>query len=92
MIHRSNKYRANAKERLTSEEGLYHRSRRPVEPEAVFSDIKYDHGFKRFRLMGNAKVNVEFSLVALAHHLCKYDRVLPLRRSINAEATAVQTK
>ena len=51
---------------------------RPVEPEAVFGDIKYDHGFKRFRLKGMAKVNVEFGLVALAHNLRKYARVQTL--------------
>ena len=50
--HKADEYRAKAKERLTSEEGLYHRSMRPIEPEAVFGDIKYDHGFKRFRLKG----------------------------------------
>ena len=40
--------------------GLYHRSMRPTEPEAVFGDIKFDHGSKRFRLKGNAKDGVEF--------------------------------
>jgi len=38
--HKADEYRAKAKERLTSEEGLYHRSMRPIEPEAVFGDIK----------------------------------------------------
>ena len=27
---------------------------RPIEPEAVFGDIKFNHGFKRFRLKSNA--------------------------------------
>ena len=57
---------------LTSERGLYHRSNRPIEPEAVFGDIKFNHGFKRFRLKSNEKVKVEFGLVALAHNLRKY--------------------
>ena len=34
------------------EEGLKHRSRRPIEPEAVFGQIKYDNGFKRFHYRG----------------------------------------
>ena len=51
---------------------MYHRSNRPVEPEAVFGDIKYNHGFKRFRLRSNEKVKVEFGLVALAHNIRKY--------------------
>ena len=87
--HRSNAVRAKAKERLTSEEGLYHRSRRPIEPEAVFGDIKFDHGFKRFRLKGNAKVNVEFGLVALAHNLRKYAKVQTLNQPITSEPAAV---
>ena len=55
-----------------SEEGLRHRSKRPIEPEAVFGQIKFDHGFKRFRLRSIEKVSVEFGLVALAHNLRKY--------------------
>ena len=70
--HQANAYRAEAKSLLTSERGLQHRSNRPIELEAVFGDIKQNHGFKRFRLKSNAKVNVEFGLVALAHNLRKY--------------------
>lgn len=70
--HRNNAYRACVKRLLTSERGMYHRSNRPVEPEAVFGDIKYNHGFKRFRLRSNEKVKVEFGLVALAHNIRKY--------------------
>ena len=44
----------------------------PARPEAVFGDIKYNHGFKRFRLRSNEKVKVEFGLVALAHNIRKY--------------------
>ena len=36
-----------ARELLTSDEGLMHRSRRPIEHEAVFGQIKYDNHFKR---------------------------------------------
>ena len=70
--HRNNAYRAEAKKLLTSERGLHYRSMRPIEPEAVFGDIKYNHGFKRFKLRSSAKVSVEFGLVALAHNLRKY--------------------
>jgi hypothetical protein len=34
--HRLNRYKRKARELLLSEEGLHHRSRRPIEPEAVF--------------------------------------------------------
>ena len=70
--HQVNAYRAEAKRLLTSERGLYHRSNRPIEPEAVFGDIKQNHGFKRFKLKSNRKVKVEFGLVATAHNLRKY--------------------
>lgn len=70
--HQNNAYRAEAKALLTSERGLYHRSMRPIEPEAVFGDIKFNHGFKRFRLRSKVKVSVEFGLVAAAHNLRKY--------------------
>ena len=70
--HRNNELRAKARELLDSEEGLRHRSRRPIEPEAVFGQIKSDHGFRRFRLRSLGKVSVEFGLVALAHNLRKY--------------------
>ena len=88
--HKADEYRAKAKERLTSEAGLYHRSMRPIEPEAVFGDIKYDHGFKRFRLKGMAKVSVEFGLVALAHNLRKYARVQTLCNPVTSEPGAVK--
>ena len=83
--HKNDEYKAKAKERLTSEEGLYHRSMRPIEPEAVFGDIKFDHGFKRFRLRGDAKVSVEFGLVALAHNLRKYAKVQTLNHPVTTE-------
>ena len=51
---------------------MEHRSRRPIEPEAVFGNIKFNHGFKRFRLKSAEKVSVEWGLVAIAHNLRKY--------------------
>ena len=70
--HKNNAYRASVRELLTSEKGLEHRSRRPIEPEAVFGNIKFNHGFKRFRLKSAEKVSVEWGLVAIAHNLRKY--------------------
>ena len=68
---RSRQYRDKAKERLTSERGLYHRSMRPIEPEAVFGQIKYDGGFRRFHYRGNRLVRAEFATVAIAHNIRK---------------------
>ncbi|MCQ2222030.1 MAG: IS1182 family transposase, partial [Prevotella sp.] len=47
--HKLNSYKRKARERLLSEEGLKHRSRRPIEPEAVFGQIKFNKQYRRFR-------------------------------------------
>ena len=78
---RSRQYRDHAKELLTSERGLYHRSMRPVEPEAVFGQIKYDGGFKRFRYRGSALTSAEFATVALAHNIKKMISVMDAERN-----------
>ena len=59
---------------LTSEEGLRHRSRRPIEPEAVFGQIKYDWNYRRFRHKGKDKVYMDFAILAMAHNLRKLMR------------------
>ena len=69
--HTLNEYKRQVRELLTSERGLYHRSRRPIEPEAVFGQIKDAHLFRRFRLRSIPKVNIEFGLVAMAHNIRK---------------------
>ena len=77
--HRSDSFKKRARELLTSERGMMHRSNRPIEPESVFGDIKFNHGFRRFRLKSNRKVRIEFGLVALAHNLRKYSVILSKR-------------
>lgn len=74
--HQGEEYREKARELLTSERGLHHRSNRPVEPEAVFGDIQFNHGFKRFHMKGHKKVTVEFCLIASAHNLRIYSCIL----------------
>ena len=69
--HRNSELRAMARELLVSEDGLKHRSRRPIEPEAVFGQIKYDNNFKRFRYRGNKLVKAEFAAIAVAHNIRK---------------------
>lgn len=70
--HRNNHFRTKARELLTSEEGLKHRSKRPIEPEAVFGQIKYDNRFKRFHYRGYRLVKAEFATIALTHNIRKY--------------------
>lgn len=66
-----NRYKQEAREKLMSEEGIYHRGRRCIEPEAVFAQIKHNSAWNRFRLRGLEKVKTEFTLVAIAHNLRK---------------------
>lgn len=70
--HRLNHLKAQAKERLLSKEGLYHRSKRPIEVEAVFGQMKSNNKFTRFTMRGLDKINVEFALMAIAHNLRKW--------------------
>lgn len=69
--HRLNEYKKKARERLTSEKGLEHRGRRCIEPEAVFGQIKYNMGYKRFRHFGKDKVTMDFAFFAIAFNLKK---------------------
>ena len=69
--HALNEHKRKATERLTSEKGIYHRKRRPVDVEPVFGNIKSNHGFRRFMLRGKEKVLIETGLLALAHNLRK---------------------
>ncbi len=65
-----------AKERLLSGEGIEHRKKRAIEPEAVFGQLKYNNGFDRFTLRGLEKVQLEFGLIALAHNFRKLAKKL----------------
>jgi len=67
-------YKRKAREMLLSEQGIYHRGKRCIEPEAVFAQIKHNSLFNRFKLRGLQKVNIEFTLIAIAHNLRKWSR------------------
>jgi len=67
-------YKRKAREMLLSEQGIYHRGKRCIEPEAVFAQIKHNSLFNRFKLRGLQKVNIEFILIAIAHNLRKWSR------------------
>ena len=69
--HRLMEYKQKARDRLTSEKGLRHRSKRPIEPEAVFGQMKYDMQYKRFRHFGNDKVTMDFAFFATAFNIKK---------------------
>jgi len=69
--HQLNAYRKKARELLLSEEGLNHRSKRGIDVEPVFGQLKFNNNFTRFTLRGLEKVNIEFGLMAIGHNLRK---------------------
>ncbi|HPG12906.1 MAG TPA: IS1182 family transposase [Chitinophagaceae bacterium] len=65
------RYKQIVREKLNSEKGKQYRSRRPVDVEAVFGNIKHNQNFKRFLLRGLEKTEIEAGLISLAHNLKK---------------------
>jgi hypothetical protein len=72
--HNLRRLKAKARELLLSEQGLKHRKKRCVEPEPVFSHIRYDGAYLRFRHFGQGKVEMDFALMAIALNLAKLAR------------------
>ena len=66
--------REKARQNLLSDQGVAHRSQRPVDVEAVFGNIKQNKNFTRFMLRGKDNVLIEAGLIALAHNLAKMGR------------------
>ncbi|HFK5586724.1 TPA: IS1182 family transposase [Elizabethkingia anophelis] len=69
--HRLNELKERARNLLTAEQGLKHRSKRPVEVEAVFGQLKSNNKFNRFSFKGLDKVELEFLLMAIGHNFRK---------------------
>lgn len=63
--------REQAAERLQSERGIRLRKQRCYDVETVFAQLKHNKGFKRFRLRGIEKAEIETGLLAIAHNLQK---------------------
>lgn len=68
---RLNLHKQNARELLNSPKGKELRSRRCVDVEQTFGQIKHNMQFKRFLLRGIKKVNTEFGIIAIAHNIRK---------------------
>lgn len=69
--HRLNQLKEKARELLTSAKGLEHRSKRPIEVEAVFGQMKSNNKFTRFTMRGLPKVQLEFLLMSIGHNFRK---------------------
>ena len=76
------RYRKQAKENLTSELGVWLRKQRNIDVESVFGHIKKNMGYRRFRLRGLEKVNIEIGLISMAHNISKMfmkqSKIIPL--------------
>lgn len=90
--HTLDDYKARARELLTSEHGLKHRSNRPIEPEAVFGQIKECGRFRRLRLKGLTGAKIDFGLKALAHNLRKLARAWAKSSFLNKFLPSVAAK
>ena len=77
--HQLQHYKQKARELLTSEEGIKHRGRRCIEPEAVFGQTKYNKAYKMFRHFGKDKVNMDFAFFAIAFNIGKMCRKTNLK-------------
>ncbi len=69
--HRLKNYKQQVRENLNSEQGIYHRKKRPWDVEPVFANIKNNHHCRRFLLRTKPKVEIETGLLAMAHNLRK---------------------
>jgi len=69
--HKLNEHRKKARELLTSEEGLLHRSRRPIEPEAVFGQTKANKHYYRLRHFGLDMITMDFAIFSIAFNIEK---------------------
>jgi len=68
---RLNELKYVARANLDSERGQQLRSRRPVEVESAFGNIKGNFGVRRFMLRGLEKVKIEWGLYSIGHNMRK---------------------
>ena len=66
------------------------RKRRPIEPEAVFGQIKYNKAYNRFRHQSKEKVAMDFAVFAIAFNLLKLHR--KQKKAVFAQKRTVKNK
>lgn len=69
--HNLNRHKERVRELLHSGKGLYHRSKRPVEPESVFGQTKSNKQYNRFRHFSGNKALMDFAIFAIAFNIGK---------------------
>jgi hypothetical protein len=65
------KYKDIVKQNLESETGKILRSKRGVDVESVFGQIKHNNQFRRFYTRGLKNVNTEWGILSIAHNIKK---------------------
>jgi len=66
--------------RINTEEGILLRINRSIQVEGTFGILKQDMGFRRFLLRGQAKVQTELFLLAIAFNINKLHNKIQTRR------------
>jgi hypothetical protein len=66
-----NKFKDRVKHNLESETGKILRSKRGVDVESVFGQIKHNDQFRRFYTIGLKNVNTEWGIISIAHNIKK---------------------
>ena len=74
-----------------SEEGLRHRGRRCIEPEAVFGQMKHGMEYKRFRHLEKDAVTMDFAFFAITFNIKKMCSKIA-KQAKNGENTVTLTK
>ena len=74
--HKLRIYKKKVKELLMSKEGSHYIRRRSYEVEGVFSQLKWNRGFRRFLLRGKLKVVIEVGLLSISHNIFRFIRFL----------------
>ena len=69
--HNLNRHKERVRQPLRSDEGLYHRSKRPIEPESVFGQGKSNKQYYRFRHFGKDLIRMDFAIFAIAFNIGK---------------------
>jgi hypothetical protein len=72
--------RAEAQERITSEQGVLLRMNRSIQVEGAFGVLKEDMAFRQFLLRGQVKVEVEFLILCMAYNVNKLHNKIQSRR------------
>jgi len=84
-------YQEQARERLSSEEGIKLRKRRGPEVETVFADIKHNRKYRRIRLRGIKKALIEMFWVFLSYNLIRFGKVRNLlKENLIAQDAMIQ--